>query len=115
MSNIDEEKVEKLAGSIVEGIERTLNELGSTMPDQVDALSQKQLRRALKATINYIYKKDPELQIDDLGAREQKFLGSMFSLVEAGAGYTMHILGELQQEQDKKRREEESNAEKGEE
>jgi hypothetical protein len=112
MSNVDEEKVEKLAGSIVEGIERTLEELGSTMPDQVDALSQKQLRRALKATINYIYKKDPELQIDDLGVREQKFLGSMFSLVEAGAGYTMHILGELQQEQDKKKRED---AEKGEE
>jgi len=101
----DEEKIDKLAGGIVEGIERTLKTLGEQLPEQVDAMTSKQLRRALNATINYIYKKDPEVDLKALSEREQKFLGSMFSLVEAGASYTMHVLGELQQEYDKKQKE----------
>ncbi len=101
---VSEEKVEKLAENILEGVERTLQDLGSKLPEQVDAMSSKQLRRALKATINYIYKKDPDVDLKALAEREQKFLGSMFTLVEAGASYTMHILGELQREQDEKAR-----------
>jgi hypothetical protein len=100
-----EEKIDKLTENIVEGVERTLNELGTKLPDQIDAMSPKQLRRALKATVNYIYKKDPDVDLKTMAKREQDFLGGMFSLVEAGASYTMHILGELQREQDNKARE----------
>jgi hypothetical protein len=100
-----EEKIDKLTENIVEGVERTLNELGTKLPNQIDAMSPKQLRRALKATVNYIYKKDPDVDLTSMAKREQDFLGGMFSLVEAGASYTMHILGELQRDQDNKARE----------
>lgn len=107
-----EEKIDKLAENIVEGVERVLNELGNKLPDQIDAMSPKQLRRALKATVNYIYKKDPDIDLKALAQREQEFLGGMFNLVEAGASYTMHILGELQKEQDEKNRAESAKGDK---
>ena len=107
----DEQKIENLTQNIVEGVERVLGEFGESLPPQIDGMSTKQLRRALKATVNYIYKKDPDVDLKSLSEREQKFLGGMFNLVEAGASYTMHILGELQREQDEKAKAEKNKGE----
>lgn len=111
---IDEDAVNRIEGDIVQGIERTLGQLGETLPNQVDGLSQKQLRRAFKAVISYIYKKEDYLtEAEALSDREKRFIGGMFSLVEAGTQYSMHIISELHQEhlkeQQKKKEEENDN------
>jgi hypothetical protein len=99
----EEEKVSKLAENIYRGLELTVEELQSTLPDEVDGLSAKQLRRALKAVINY-----PDL--DDEGSklteREQRFLASMFALHTSKVQLEIKVIGELQREYDKKQQEE---------
>jgi hypothetical protein len=106
----DVEAIEKMQGNIVENIERVLSQLGESLPEQVDGLSQKQLRRALKATINYVYKKEDDTVTDSLSDREKKFIGGMITLVEAGTQYSMHIISELHQQQLEQQAKEKDNA-----
>jgi len=96
----EQEKIEELSGNIVLGLERTLGELGPKLADQVDGLTTKQLRRALKATINYVATKTDQTDAAALKQEEQKFIGGMFALVESGVNYSLHILAELQKERE---------------
>jgi len=102
MSDKTEEKIEDLAEKIVEGLEITLNQFGDVLPEQVDGLTPKQQRRALKAVIGYLHKKDPNVDLKALTEREQKFLGGLFNLAEAAVQYSIYALGEAQKEYDEK-------------
>ena len=98
----EEEKVSELADNIYRGLELTVNDLQSKLPDEVDGLSAKQLRRALKAVINY-----PEIDGDGnkLTEREQRFLASMFALHTSKVQLEIRVIGQLQKEYDLKQQE----------
>ena len=83
---------------VVQGLETTLGELGPALLGQVDGLTQKQLKRALKAVVNYIYRKEDDTQVSGISDREKRFLGGMFALVETGVQYSLHILSQLEKE-----------------
>lgn len=85
--------------NIVKGLETTLTELKPRLHDQVDGLTTKQLRRALKASINYITTKADDTDAAALGEAEKEFLGGMFAAVETGVQYSLHIISEIQREE----------------
>ena len=87
---------EQRVENIVKGLETTLTDLQPKLHDQVDGLSTKQLRRALKATINYITTKTDDTAAGSLSEAECEFLGGMFASVETGVQYSLHIISEIQ-------------------
>jgi len=102
MENVDEEKVDNLVQNIYDGLEITVKELQKTLPDQVDGMTVKQLRRSLKAVINY-----PEIDEDSvkvMAEREQRFTASMLALRQAGVQLEIKAIGELQRAHDEKQR-----------
>lgn len=106
---LTKEEVEQMSKDIVRGLERTLGDLGPKLVDQVDNLSTKQLRRALKASINFIYKADDKIDESALKQEELRFIGEMFALIETGKQYTLNIIAELQKEREERERQGEEN------
>lgn len=93
--------------NLVKGLETTLTELKSKLHDQVDGLTTKQLRRALKASINYITTKQDDTDATALVEEEKEFIGGMFAAIESGVQYSLHIISELQREAIQKQNDEE--------
>ena len=94
----DEKKIDELAGNIYRGLELTVTELQKSLPDVVDNLSGKQLRRALKAVISY-----PEICVEDakvMTEAEQRFNAGMLALHQASVQLEIKSIGELQKEYD---------------
>lgn len=89
------------AEAYIKGLEMTLRELQERLHDQVDGLTTKQLRRALKASVNYITTRSDDTDAQALKKDEQEFIGGMFAAVETGVQYAIHVIGELQSEQNK--------------
>lgn len=87
---------EEQVNNIVKGLETTLTELQPKLHEQVDGLSTKQLRRALKASINYITTKQDDTKAESLVEAEREFLGGMFAAIESGVQYSLHIISEIQ-------------------
>ena len=102
MENI--ENKEELAENIYRGLEMTVEELQRTLPNDVDGLSTKQLRRALKAVI--AYPMVPEDLASAMSEREQRFSAGMLALRQAGVQLEIKAIGELQREYDLKQQEE---------
>ena len=100
LSKEDEKKVDDLAKDIYRGLEYTVNELQQILPSEVDGLSTKQLRRALKAII--LYPELPDEMADSMAEREQKFNAQMMALRQAGVQLEIRAIGELQREHDRK-------------
>jgi len=99
----EEVKVSELASNIYRGLETTILELQKKLPSDVDGMSTKQLRRALKAVINY-----PEVEEESakvMTEREQKFVASMFALHQASVQLEIKAIGEMQREYDLKQQE----------
>lgn len=95
----DQEQIKIEAEHAMQGLEMSLEKLGSEMLDEVDGLSTKQLRRALKASVEYIYKRKVETsKADSLSDREKRFMGSLGAIIDMGFVYQQHILKEIQQE-----------------
>jgi len=90
---------EEQVHNIVKGLETTLTELQPKLHDQVDGLSTKQLRRALKATINYVTTKKDDTEATALAEAEKQFIGGMFAAVESGIQYSLHVISEIQREE----------------
>jgi len=99
----EEKKVEELTGNIYRGLELTVTELQNKLPDAVDGLSTKQLRRALKAVI--LYPEVPEDLAASMSDREQRFSASMLALHQAGVQLEIRAIGQLQREHDMKQAE----------
>ena len=96
----DQEQIKIEAEHAIQGLEMSLEKLGSEMVEQVDGLSSKQLRRALKASVEYIYKRKVETsKADSLTDREKKFIGGLAAIIDMGFVYQQHILKEIQEEQ----------------
>jgi hypothetical protein len=105
----DEKKIDNLAERMYDGLEKTVQDLQASLPLVVDELSSKQLRRALKAVISY-----PEIETENarsMSEKEQKFNAGLIALHQASVHLEIRVLGQLQQEHDRKIAEE---AEKGE-
>lgn len=85
--------------NIVKGLETTLTELKPRLTEQVDGMTTKQLRRALKASINFITTKTDDTDVNALGESEKEFLGGIFAAVEARVHYSLHIISEIQREE----------------
>lgn len=100
MNPEEEKKIDALTDDIYRGLELTVTRLQEELPDTVDALSAKQLRRALKAVISY-----PSISEDNaksMSEAEQKFNASMIALHQAGVQLEIRMIGQLQQERDNK-------------
>jgi hypothetical protein len=103
MSKLDpteETKVDNLVDDIYTGLERTVTSLQKELPDTVDALSAKQLRRALKAVISY-----PDIDPDDasnMSEAEQLFNAKLLALHQASVQLEIRAIGELQRQHDLK-------------
>lgn len=96
----DQEQIKIEAEHAIQGLEMSLEKLGSEMLDEVDGLSTKQMRRALKASVEYIYKRKVETsKADSLSDREKRFMGSLAAIIDMGFVYQQHILKEIQEEQ----------------
>jgi len=100
LSDADEKKVDELASNIYKGLEYTVVELQGKLPDEVDNLSTKQLRRALKAVI--MYPDIPDEVADAMSESEKKFNASMLALHQAGVQLEIRAIGQLQREHDRK-------------
>jgi hypothetical protein len=97
-----DDHINSMADNIVLGLERTLEDLGEKLPLEVDGMSAKQLRRAMKALIGYTATRADISDIKTLTERERKFLAGLMALQESSINYTIHILGQVQQAQDAK-------------
>ena len=107
MSETNEKDLDKFVDDIYTGLETTVYELQRTLPEEVDGLSTKQLRRALKNVIAY-----PEIDTEDankLTDREKRFNAAMMALRQAGVQLEIKAIGELQREHDLKQKEKEEN------
>ena len=100
LSAEDEKKVDELSSNIYKGLEFTVTDLQSKLPEEVDGLSTKQLRRALKAVI--LYPEVPDELADAMAEREKKFSASMLALHQASVQLEIRAIGQLQAEHDRK-------------
>lgn len=91
---------EEKSQAYIKGLKMTLNELQSRLHDQADGLSTKQLRRALKASVNYITTRTDDTDAKALPESEREFLGGMFAAIETSVQYAINVIGELQYKQD---------------
>jgi len=94
----DDAKVEDTFQDMIKGLEMTLDDLRPRLYDTVDGLTTKQLRRSLKAAINFIATREDDTNIEALLEGEKMFIGSLFSLIETSANYRVHILAKIQKE-----------------
>lgn len=92
----------------MEGLEMQLGQLGPSMMEQVDGLTQKQLRRLLKSSIEYIYSRKVTTDEASLTEREKKFLGSLGALIEMGFSYQQYVFRQLEEETSKQQDNQES-------
>lgn len=90
---------QEVGENYIKGLEMTLNELQPKLDEQVDGLSTKQLRRALKATISYVTTRDDERDSGALKPEENEFIGGLFAAYETSVQYAIHIIGQLQKQQ----------------
>jgi len=102
-SSVDEKAVDNLADNIYRGLELTVEDLQSKLPDQVSAMGANALRRVLKAVIMYPALPEEETSLTE---REQRFMASMYALHQAGVQLEIREIGKLQQEYDKKQQQE---------
>ena len=103
----EEEHINSMADNIVLGLERTLEELGEELLGKVDGFSTKQLRKVLKAHINFTSTKDHKYEHSPSYSEQDKervlkFLAGLDALHEASVQYAIYILGQVQKEQDEK-------------
>jgi len=97
-----EKQIEVETEHAIQGLEMSLEKLGSDMLDQVDGLTTKQLRKALKASIEYIYSRQvTSVPEDSLSEREKKLLGGLAAIIDMGFVYQQHVLKQIQQEGEK--------------
>lgn len=82
--------------NMLEGLEVGIRDLQGRLGEQVDSLSQKQLRRCLKAIINY-----PEAEQDVKSEREAKFVTGLYTLHMQQVQLEIQAIGQLQEEYEK--------------
>ena len=97
---------EKVYQNMLEGLEVGIKDLQGRLTEQTDGLSQKQLRRCLKALINY-----PESELGHNSERETKFVTGLYTLHQMQVQLEIQAIGQLQEEYDK-RKEQENGEEK---
>lgn len=107
--NLKDEDLEITEENVIRGIETTLQELPPRLFDNIDNMSTKQLRRALRGTINYLATKTDDTEMEALKPVEQQFIGSMHMLAEMSIQYSIHILREHYKEQAEKEQQEQEN------
>lgn len=90
---------------VVKGLENTLESLQPELLKRVDDMSTKQLRRLLKAVVNFICTAQDDTDTGALGQLEQKTMGAMILAIETSRQYYLHILKELQEEQENAKKE----------
>lgn len=90
---------EEKSQAYIKGLEMTLGDLQPRLHDQIDGLSTKQLRRALKASVNYITTRTDDTDAKALPESEREFLGGMFAAIETSVQYAINVIGELQHKQ----------------
>ncbi len=90
---------QEVGENYIKGLELTLKELKPKLDDQVDGLSTKQLRRALKATISYVTTREDDRDAGALKPEENEFIGGLFAAYETSVQYAIHIIGQLQKQQ----------------
>ena len=95
---------EEIYDNMLQGLEIGIKDLQGRLSEQVDGLTQKQLRRCLKAVINY-----PEAQQDVKTEREAKFVTGMYTLHMQQVQLEIQAIGQLQEEFDKKKEQENGN------
>tara|TARA_R110000851_G_scaffold29641_1_gene81419 strand:+ start:42 stop:359 length:318 start_codon:yes stop_codon:yes gene_type:complete len=96
MSNEEEKKIDETVENIYRGLELTVTDLQSKLPEQVDSMNVKQLRRALKAVI--LYPEVPDDLADKMSEREQRFSASMLALHQSTVQLEIKAIGELQRD-----------------
>lgn len=102
MNNQDLEKAkeeltaEQVYENMLQGLEIGIQDLQGRLTEEVDGLSQKQLRRCLKALINY-----PEAEHDGKSERELKFVTGLYTLHQMQVQLEIQAIGQLQEEMDK--------------
>ena len=92
-----------------EGLEMTLEKIGDETYESIDGLTTKQMRRALKATVEYLYKRKISVDEKSLSDREKLLLGSIGALVEMGFAYQQYVFKQIEQEKLAESNEGESN------
>jgi|TARA_R110000851_G_scaffold105563_8_gene224029 hypothetical protein len=104
----------EVAENYVKGLELTLKEFHPRINTQADGLSTKQLRRVFKSCVQFSSERVDNRDLKELERletldnnsveykklkNEYDTIGSFISMIEAGVQYTIHIVGQLQQEQ----------------
>ena len=92
---------EDVYNNMLEGLEIGIKDLQGRLTEQVDGLSQKQLRRCLKALINY-----PQEELGHNSERETKFVTALYTLHQMQVQLEIQAIGQLQEEYDKKKEQE---------
>jgi CII-binding regulator of phage lambda lysogenization HflD len=101
---------EEVYENMLQGLEIGILDLQGKLTEEVDGLTQKQLRRCLKAIINY-----PEAEQDVKTEREAKFVTALYTLHQQQVQLEIQAIGQLQEELDKQREKEKENGVKQEE
>jgi hypothetical protein len=89
--------VDDVYNNLLEGLEVGIKDLQGRLTEQVDALSQKQLRRCLKSLINY-----PEEDLAHNSERETKFVTGLYTLHQMQVQLEIQVIGQLQKEMEEK-------------
>lgn len=92
--------VDDVYNNMLEGLEVGIKDLQGRLTEQTDALSQKQLRRCLKALINY-----PEADQTANTERELKFITGLYTLHQMQVQLEIQAIGQLQKEMEEKEQE----------
>ena len=92
---------EEIYDNMLKGLEIGIKDLQGKLTEKVDGLSQKQLRRCLKALINY-----PETEHEGKSEREIKFITGLYTLHMQQVQLEIQAIGQLQEELDKKKEQE---------
>lgn len=97
MSEPTQEEIERTYQDILKGLELSVTQLQERLNYQIDSLSTKELRRSLKAIIDY-----PEIatHIRAASRREQEMISGLYSLHQMRVQLEIQILGELQKEKE---------------
>lgn len=94
-----EEQIEKTMQDITRGLEISIVKLQDGLNNRIDGLTQKQLRRALKAIVNF---PEPQVDLDALTQSERETIGELYTLHQSQVQLEIQVLGQLQKEQQEK-------------
>ena len=92
-----EAEIENTYQNIMKGLELSVTQLQAKLDDQVDGLSTKELRRALKAVVNY---PATPTNLTAANKREQEVIAGLFSLHQMQVQLEIQVIGELQKERE---------------